>query len=538
MVDTRTRKRQTSLETTTNSRLEAGKVGDSGEEGQDETVRLSASTSASAGNGRHALMKTLLFGCEPSADVAAIALVYFVQGVIGLASLATSYFLKDDLGLDPTQLALLEGASAAPWLIKPVYGIITDGVPIMGYRRKPYLFACGIIGAAGYGLLASGVSTPSAALGALVLSSAGVAASDVIVDSVVVEKAREGGPEMDGSLQSLSWGARAVGSIASASVGGTLVALKGPRFVFAVTAALPMLVSAVALLLNEDPVGQKTTTQEQSRQEDANANGDSNGNFNGNISTTKGLSKTRLAATGATESLNSPSSSSIRVLKQQAAELWSAVSRRDIWAPAIFMFCWQATPSAGSAMFFFQTNELGFTPEFLGQVELGCALASLGGVALYNTAFKAVPLRKMFLYSAVVGTAMGFSQLLLVTGVNAQLGISNETFAFVDAIALTVIAKLAFMPVLVLAARTCPEGVEATLFALLMSVLNGGGVTGGAAGALLTQKLGVTGDDFNNLALLLVICNASSLLPLPLLGLVPTEEEIARASKKRAKMDD
>ena len=29
------------------------------------------------------------------------------------------------------------------------------------------------------------------------------------------------------------------------------------------------------------------------------------------------------------------------------------------------------------------------------------------------------------------------------------------------------------MPILVLAARLCPEGVEATLFATLMSILNG-----------------------------------------------------------------
>lgn len=33
--------------------------------------------------------------------------------------------------------------------------------------------------------------------------------------------------------------------------------------------------------------------------------------------------------------------------------------------------------------------------------------------------------------------------------------------------------QASFMPILVLAARLCPEGVEATLFATLMSILNG-----------------------------------------------------------------
>jgi len=79
------------------------------------------------------------------------------------------------------------------------------------------------------------------------------------------------------------------------------------------------------------------------------------------------------------------------------------------------------------------------------------------------------------------------------------------------------------MPVLVLAARLCPSGMEATLFATLMSISNGGSVTGGLLGAGLTQFLGVTKDSFSNLALLITICNLSSLLPLPLLGLLPRE---------------
>ncbi|RZR85296.1 hypothetical protein BHM03_00012254 [Ensete ventricosum] len=82
-----------------------------------------------------------------------------------------------------------------------------------------------------------------------------------------------------------------------------------------------------------------------------------------------------------------------------------------------------------------------------------------------------------------------------------------------------------FMPVLVLAARLCPAGVEATLFATLMSISNAGSVTGGLIGAGFTQLLGVTKDSFENLALLVIICNLSSLLPLPLLGLLPEERE-------------
>jgi hypothetical protein len=96
-----------------------------------------------------------------------------------------------------------------------------------------------------------------------------------------------------------------------------------------------------------------------------------------------------------------------------------------------------------------------------------------------------------------------------------------------------VIMQVSFMPVLVLAARICPPGVEATLFATLMSISNGGSVCGGLIGAWVTQLLGITGQNFDNLASLLILCNATSLLPIPLLGLLPSDAEINAETKKQ-----
>ncbi len=78
------------------------------------------------------------------------------------------------------------------------------------------------------------------------------------------------------------------------------------------------------------------------------------------------------------------------------------------------------------------------------------------------------------------------------------------------------------MPTLVLSARICPEGVEATLFASLMSLLNAASATSDALGGLLTAAFGVTAHDFSHLVALLAVCNAAGALPLPLLGWVPS----------------
>jgi folate/biopterin transporter len=185
------------------------------------------------------------------------------------------------------------------------------------------------------------------------------------------------------------------------------------------------------------------------------------------------------------------------------------------------LFLWHATPTSDSGFFYFTTNELGFGPEFLGRVRLVTSLASLVGVWLFQRYLKTVPFRTMFGWTICLSTALGMTTLLLVTHVNRDLGIGDRWFSLGDSLILTVMGQIAFMPVLVLAARLCPPGIEATLFALLMSIVNLAGLVSHETGALLTHFLGITDKNFDNLWLLVTIANLSSLLPLPLLGLLP-----------------
>ena len=178
----------------------------------------------------------IFFGHEPSAELIAILSVYFVQGILGLARLAVSFFLKDELLLSPAQVSALLGIVALPWIIKPVFGFISDGLPIFGYRRRPYLVLSGILGAISWISLATIVHTSWAATLAIALGSLSVAVSDVIVDSLVVERARGESQAAAGSLQSLSWGASALGGLLTAYLSGILLEHFTTRTVFWVTA--------------------------------------------------------------------------------------------------------------------------------------------------------------------------------------------------------------------------------------------------------------------------------------------------------------
>ena len=165
------------------------------------------------------------------------------------------------------------------------------------------------------------------------------------------------------------------------------------------------------------------------------------------------------------------------------------------------------------------------------------------GIWLYRTYLQEVPIKALFRGLALTGTALGLSQLLLVTHYNRVLGIPDALFTFGDDVVLTVLGQLAFMPLLVLAASLCPLGVEGTLFALLMSGFNAAGILGTELGAVLTAWLGVSasedggGIDFTNLGLLITICNLSSLLPLLALDWLdeaPVTAPVASGSAPRA----
>ena len=419
------------------------------------------------------LQEKILFGNEPNPELAAILIVYFVQGILGLARLAVSFFLKDDLGLTPAEVAALTGIASLPWVIKPVFGFLSDGLPLFGYRRRPYLILSGILGTLSWLAFATLVDSGWSATIALLSTSLSVAISDVIIDSLIVERARKESLGQAGSLQSLSWGCSALGGLITAYLSGWLLEHFSNSVVFEITATFPLLVSAVAWLISEEKIISSSATK------------------------------------------NKP------IVVEQIQQMWGALRQKFIWLPVVFLFIWQATPTADSAFFFFVTNDLGFEPEFLGRVRLVTSFASLIGIWLFQRFLKNVPFRQILGWSTVIACALGMTSLLLVTHANRALGIDDHWFSLGDSLILTVVGQITWMPVLVLSARLCPKGIEATLFALLMSIWNLSMLLSQELGALLTSWLGVTETNFDHLWLLIIITNLSTLLPLPFLGWLP-----------------
>lgn len=461
------------MSTKVHRRRQSAELEDSGLTSYDDSERRSRK-----GNNNSSSILGMEIGDIPATDLCAILSVYFVQGSMNLSRIALSLFLKDDLQLPPAEVSLIEASAFIPWMIKPVYGFLSDSVPIRGYRRKTYLQICGVLNSVSWLSFALYVHSPFFATMAIVGSAVGTACSDVVVDSVVVERSKD--QATSGSLQSLCWGSYAIGAIISSYFSGHLVESVGVRGVFKLTAFVPLITFIFSFMLHEEKIKSSSSRT----------------NSNNKVSAQ---------------------------IRMQSQKLWAAIRNPQILYPVLFIFLYQATPMPEGAFLFFKTEKLGFDADFLGQINFISRICMLVGIGIYNTSLKKVPLRTLFKWAIIVGFLVGSTQLILISGYNRTLGISDEMFALGDSAVLTVLGQLTFMPLLVLAAQVCPEGVEATLFATLMSILNSGSFVGTSLGAALTSLFGVTSENFDNMFALVSTCLLLSLTPLLFLGFVPSD---------------
>ncbi len=409
-----------------------------------------------------------------------IPFVYFIAGATTLAGVATTFYYKEDLGLTIVQTQILGSISIIPWSIKPIYGFLSDRRPIFKLNRKPYLFIAGLLGSAGYFSLATWVHSFSGAVIAILISGMGFALADVIVDGIVAERSRT--QKEAGKLQSICRAALLTGALLVAYLSGVLVEIIGARNVFYITAMLPLLTTFFSLLIIEPP--------------------------------------------GEIVSFS---------LKDTWRAFKGAINKDIVWAAA-FLLVWRSTPTTGGAFSFYLIDELSFSPEFFGRLALVSYVMGIIGVLIFRKWLMSVPLNKLFFWIMVLSVILSLPSIGLVYGWYKYLGMSPHMFAMADTLISAPLSEIGFLPLMVLIARVCPKGIEATMFAVLASLSNIGLAVSDLGGGLLVKIFEVRqaahplGADYSNLHIVLWIAILSSFLPWPLLRFLPdtrVAEEVA-----------
>jgi len=376
---------------------------------------------------------------------ALFAVVYFAQGMWYLPNQTITIVLKER-GFSAGQVAAFFSIVTVPWLIKPVYGLISDFAPLWGRRRQSYLvLSSALAGAAGLALSGRVEPTYVWLAGLFSVMGLGVAFTDVLVDALMVESGKAHG--LTGAFQSVQWAAIYTASILVGELGGHLAERRSVSASFATAASFPIASLLIALLFIRE----------------------------------------------------APSRGDRAAFRDTLGAIRQALATRELWIVAGFIFFFAFSPSFGPALLYYQTDVLAFTQQYIGH------LSALGSLAAVVGAFAYAPLSRLLPLKRIINLAIGLSAL----GTLGYMGYRGPWSAIaIDGAygAVSMITQLAFLD---LAAKSCPRRVEATFFALLMSVYNGGSQGSEIVGGYLYDWLGylplvVISTAFTALAWLLV----------------------------------
>jgi hypothetical protein len=122
-----------------------------------------------------------------------LAMIFFAYGALGLIDVTRDLWIKEQLTLNPAELAGIGVWLSLPWTVKMVFGELVDSVPIFGSQRRAYV----LIGAA---LTAAGMLTLAGAAGGWIIFARAdhlyVLGAMLIVIGTVVQNVVELAPEI------------------------------------------------------------------------------------------------------------------------------------------------------------------------------------------------------------------------------------------------------------------------------------------------------------------------------------------------------
>jgi len=448
-----------------------------------------------------------------------VLLTYLCFGASMVTSIALLYFEKETLGLSPAEAAGIAFWLGLPWSMKMVVGVASDVRPILGSRRGAYLILGALCTLAGYAALATTVRTKSVYLAAALLVTIGYMVQDVVADALSVEIARN--DEEIGQIQTLGRIATLTGGIAVGLPSGWLAALVGPRGVFTCAMALPVIVALSVVFIPR----WRDATAAAARAADVLGGG------RARLVLLVGLG---YAVFGVALEMSGIAGAQEIVLVVSAALLSFLLTRmgvtRAVMVAALVIFIFRATPDVGQGYSYWAIDRLGFDERFLGLLAQVSSVLGLVGLLVFRQTIVRRPVSFTLFWVIVAGTILYLPNIGLFYGLHEWLGISARSLALIDTTISAPLNQLAMVPMLVLIAKTAPPGGEATMFAIMASLMN----LALSASQLFTQYLNeafaVTQHDYSNLGRLMVSVGAIGLVPLLALPMLWRQERTAPSS--------
>jgi MFS family permease len=343
------------------------------------------------------------------------AVAYLSQGIscaqFGVVAQPIQYYMMKGLQLTAAQVAFFMSIMMIPWVVKPLFGLLCDFIPLFGYRRKSYLIVSNVVAAAAFTVMLFCQSL-AAILAALFVTAITMSLATALMVGQAVESGRkDGNARLYFCIQEVGYYAA---NMLAALAGGLLCQFLMPDHSLHVAAGISIIpLLAVSYLT-------ATLLSEEKSQ----------------------LNLERLRETG--------------------QSFLEAFRSKALWIAALFSWFWSFIFSVGTPLYFFESNTLRFSQAEIGQLAAWNSAGLLIAAMLYPKLTKSLSLRTQ-LFAAVV---------LVSTSTIAYLGLSNFISAVFLELLRGFANMVAILSIYLLAAASCPERTEVTVMAILVAVRN------------------------------------------------------------------
>ena len=354
------------------------------------------------------------------------AFVYFVQGAVSLAAIAFPLLLRGK-GWGVSQISTFSFIVGLPWTLKIFYGALTDGVPITGLRRKPYIILSSIISIFSWAGLSYFHHHKFLLYFFAIASNVGFAMTDVVADALIVERSNETNAKI---YQSICWGSRSIGAILGGFLGGWLANRIPYIYVIALSSLLPITTLACGILIPEP------------------------------------------------EAPHLAGNPIFYPIKQSL----SALFKGDLKWFSLLLLIVSFSAAFNTPSFFYLKEKLGFSETFLGTLTSLAWIGATLGCLIYAKLLKDVPLRTMLAWAIGINAVNVLSSFLVVSAASAA------TLSFFGGIT-SYLSFLPLISAATVLSRQ--KGIEGSLFAVLMSVNNLGQLLATFVGGILFDIIGL-----------------------------------------------
>src|SRR5207248_11596155 len=107
-----------------------------------------------------------------------------------------------------------------------------------------------------------------------------------------------------------------------------------------------------------------------------------------------------------------PAKSQREEFREALAGIKHAIRDRTLWVVAGFIFFWTFSPSIGIPLFYYQTDTLKFSQQFIGMLSSLAAGAMIIGAAFYAPLSRRYSLQRIIIWSIGVSTVGTLAYLL------------------------------------------------------------------------------------------------------------------------------